>query len=620
MVNPFTKELIADVLGSRQSVKFNPNCFLGYRKIIDSHEYSVYERPLKADKIIAAFNDTVVKKRGENMLIYLPNARTPQVKYIIRLSNNVFPGLYENSKIAQVLLLPYLRIVKKDTYIKDIRLCIFTNKGQIFHNKPARAIEIDGPSRPNDVIHFEESVVWDIPGRKHPSESPNPDEYECYYPGLPVDCYKYSPMDNQNPSFRNEYGNGGFGKFKKVVVDGNESVCSRFYVHSRLEQSNPFLFIGTGTRNDKVNLIGTYRANVTNGVRICMFASDNGGREWFAKYEFSDTGEYTFQQGYSNVWGTNFGNKIAFQKDIDCESLGVNVYKRNIVLPECTDGNVHTSFSWNLMSQVKVIRSENETIVYTNAPHMLKTGNIIALQTKNIIPSNTEWIFCKKVYENGIMGGHQFKVRVIDDFSFEIYELVSSEMPTLPCRHIHHINTLKDGWIVGTGEIYPNGWLLYVQQRKADTYSIVKASDSFELSRINTSQNSVQRTMGLIVKDTFDSKVIYASDHDTLERDPLNSTGLKNISRSSTGIYVGELKDIDDRNKFQCVFDALEPCYYFQEVGDMMVFSGQRGELAICVDPFFLRWHQGHLGRTIMQYMGQFHNYHVFNEYIILRK
>ena len=150
----------------------------------------------------------------------------PAFKCILAISTNIFYSQGTSLKflpleqIAQVLLLPYLRIVKKDTYIKDIRLCIFTNKGQIFHNKPARAIEIDGPSRPNDVIHFEESVVWDIPGRKHPSESPTPDEYECYYPGLPVDCYKYSPIDNQNPSFRNEYGNGGFGKFKKVVVDG----------------------------------------------------------------------------------------------------------------------------------------------------------------------------------------------------------------------------------------------------------------------------------------------------------------------------------------------------------------------------------------------------------------
>ena len=160
MDNPITKEMISNVLGSRQHMKFNPNCFLGYRKIVDSLEYSVYERPLKADKIVAAFNDTVVKKRDENTLIYLPNARIPQIKYIIKLRNNMFPGLYENSKIAQVLLLPYLRIIKKDIYIKDLRLCIFTNKGQIFHNKPARAVEIDGPSCSNDVIHFEESVVW----------------------------------------------------------------------------------------------------------------------------------------------------------------------------------------------------------------------------------------------------------------------------------------------------------------------------------------------------------------------------------------------------------------------------------------------------------------------------
>ena len=98
-----------------------------------------------------------------------------------------------------------------------------------------------------------------------------------------------------------------------------------------------------------------------------------------------------------------------------------------------------------------------------------------------------------------------------------------AQAPTLPCRHIHHINTLKDGWIIGTGEIYPNGWLLYVQQKMADTYSVVDAREELIIRRINTEEGSVQRTMGLMLSDSPDNDIVFASDHDTLARNEIDA-------------------------------------------------------------------------------------------------
>ena len=620
MHNLLTRELIAKVIGSQTTIRINPKRCLGYSMIIDSSEYSIYERPLKADKIVAAYGYTVVKLRKGNCLTYYPDARVPFLNYQIKLKEDTFPGLYSNSKVAQCLLLPYLRTTKQDTHIRDLRLCVFTDKGQIFHNKPSRNQNVEGECLPNDIVRFEESVVWDIPGRKHPTLNEIPDESECYYPGLPDYCYVYSPKINSDPSFCDVYGNGGFGKSKTICENGEEYVCARFYKHTRTERENPFLFIGTGVRNDKVTLIGTYRSNVNSGVRICLFASSNGGREWFCKYEFSDFGEYAFQQGYSEEWGTNFGNRIALHAKEAFDFKDVKVYKRNLVLPTMEDGCVKTSFSWELKATVSDIRGDDSTTVYTKEPHELKTGNIIALQSTCNLPKEYDWLKCSELTEQGTINGFQFKVRVIDEVSFEILELTSSYVPTLPCRHIHHINPLKDGWIVGTGEIYPNGWLLYIQQNKADTFSVVSASEQFVMARINTKKESVQRTMGMIVKDTFEKKVIFASDHDTLERMPINNKGLHEISRGTTGVYVGHLDNIDDRNQFDCVLEAHEPCYFFQQLGEMMVFAGQRGELAICMDPDFKRWHQEHVGRFIMHYMGQYNNCHCFNDYIILRK
>ncbi len=614
------KEFLSKIISSRFPIKKNPKHLFGYTKIIDNDDFSIYERPFGRDKVVAAYGDTIVKQHGDLDIFYIPDARLNILKYHIKLNQNSFPGLIKNSIISQCILIPYLRIVKKDTYIRDVRLCVITDKGQIFHNKPSRNFDCDGYSLKNDVVRFEESVVWDIPGRKHPTNHENVEEYECYYPGLPSSCYTISPISNKNKRFVDKYGNGGFPSYKELVIDGNKKICSRFYKFSTSSRSNPFFFIGSGERNDKMTLIGTYRANVDSGTRTCLFASSDGGREWFCKYEFSDFGEYSFKQGYSDLWGTNFGNKILLNFNYDFSNSDFYVYKRSIVLPNSEDGKIQTQFNWDQMGKIKRIISEDGTIFETEKPHNLESGNIVALKSISNLPKTVSWLNCSVINSNGTGDGVQFKVKKIDEYKFEIYELLSSQFPTLPCRHIHHINPLKDGWIVGTGEIYPNGWLIYVQQKMADTYSIVSASESLKMIRINTKEESIQRTMGMILFDTCDKKIIFASDHDNLLRNEIDSNAFKNISRGSTGIYVGKLEDVDDRNKFDCVYDAYEPAYFFQKIQNILVFAGQRGELAICNDPNYKKWYKFRLNRFIMYYMGYYNTFHIFNDYIILNK
>ena len=615
----FTKENAAKLIGTRRAMKSNLRSFLGYKRIIDTEEYAVFEHPVKAASVVAAYGDIVVKRRG-NTLFYIPNVRTPFLNYRIELCDRNFPGLIKDSNFMQCLLLPYMRVVKRDTYVKDVRLCIFTDNGQIYHNKPARNKTCEGFSKSGDSIKFEESVVWDLPGRKHPTPHNNVSECECYYPGLPNHCYSYTPCANSDSCYHDTYGNGGFEKSKEVFVGGEVQLCSRFYRYSQTLQSNAFRFIGTGARNDKMNLIGTYCSNVEEGVRVCVFASSDGGRQWYCKYEFSDTGEYEFQQGHSNAWGTNFGNRIKIENDVDCTESNITICKRTVLLPETVDGTVKTRFKWNESGMVSKLQKGETVKVITQTPHSLTTGNIIALCSKKIKPHAIDWMLADGVDEDGNRNGFQFKIKVVDDYCFELYELVSSAKPTLPCRHIHHINTLKDGWIIGTGEISPNGWLLYLQQKKADTYAIVDASEELTIRRINTEIDSVQRTMGAILNDSSAGDLIYASDHDTLERNAVNDSSFSGISRSSIGVFVGKLDAIDNRNHFECVYDAIEPCYYFQKLDDMLVFTGQRGELAICFDTDYKKWHHENLGCTVMYYYGCCHQYQIFNDYILLRK
>lgn len=211
IIDKITKENAAKLIGSRWPLKTDATRVLGYSRIIDTEEYAVYERPVKADMVVAAYGDIAVKRRGDR-LFYIPNARVPFIKYRIDLCEKDFPGLIHGSHFMQCLLLPYLRVVRKDTYVKDVRLCIFTDKGQVFHNKPSRDKNYDGFSKSEDITRFEESVIWDLPGRKHPSNRIDGDECECYFPGLPEYCYTYSPCINTAPEYKDPYGNGGFGK------------------------------------------------------------------------------------------------------------------------------------------------------------------------------------------------------------------------------------------------------------------------------------------------------------------------------------------------------------------------------------------------------------------------
>ena len=76
ITDKITKENAAKLIGSRWPLKTDATRVLGYSRIIDTEEYAVYERPVKADMVVAAYGDIAVKRRGDR-LFYIPNARVP---------------------------------------------------------------------------------------------------------------------------------------------------------------------------------------------------------------------------------------------------------------------------------------------------------------------------------------------------------------------------------------------------------------------------------------------------------------------------------------------------------------------------------------------------------------
>ena len=151
---------------------FPPNVHhtFGYKKQIDHAECAVYKRPVGARKIEAAFGNTVVmSQRGKKIIIY-PDDRYPMIRHTVKFDRKHFPDLLPGSRLLYCMVLPYLRKVTPTSMERARRVVVVTDKAQIYHNYPARKTDCEGKSEPGDIVCFEESVVWDLPQRRHPAK------------------------------------------------------------------------------------------------------------------------------------------------------------------------------------------------------------------------------------------------------------------------------------------------------------------------------------------------------------------------------------------------------------------------------------------------------------------
>lgn len=586
--------------------------FKKYSPVISNDKYSIFIAPSFGEQIIAA-NDYVIvtgNKAGGLKRIYIyPDYRNMHIRYKVDFSQKNFPGLLPNSRIVNCLVLPYFRKVDvHNTKKRSWRLVVFTDKSQIFHNFPDHADDYSGKEQSGDIKRFQESVIWDMPGNKYPAKIKECAVTEEYNPFLPDNCYEYHPKVNESM-----YGNSGFDKNTKVYSKDNKTVLvPRFYIPHRCIESNSFLYMGGIEIDVKMTLIGTYASNKKMGVRTGVFASSDGGRNWYLKFEFADEGTYAFQQGDSS-WGENFGNRLSFNNLFEGSERCV-VKKRNL--------------SPNKMSKTLFVFSDAlDAILYSDDDfiqlrtidkHNLLTGNIVCLQgTNGTVVSH---LFNNDCNNESNGNGKFYKVKVIDDYCLELYECVSSSLTNIACRHIHHINKLRDGWVVGTGEVYPNGWLMYFQMKEADNYSIYAPDRYLNYYLLNHSEASLQRTIGVDLIERKDTIWILAAlDHDTLKRPNVELSHNNLIDRSSLGIYVGKLDDIDNFEKFKIVYEAHEPAFFFKKLDENYFFVGQRGEVAMSVNGVN-EWKCCHINEPMIHYRGKTFQYHVIDKYLVVIK
>jgi len=491
----------------------------------------------------------------------------------VNFNSSTFPNLLSGSYIDKIILLPWDRNSALPVPGKGWRCCVFTTKGQIYHNFPNRtpnAGQPDGTEQAGDINRWQESVLWDLPSRRLPSKTSNVFPYS-QNPALPDSCYLFFPALNQD----NGYGNGGFGESITQHILCQQVNFPRFYIHKRANQTSPVSFMGGFETSHKIQIIGSYSSNISPETtsRICVFVTTDGGRQWYNKYEFATDMPNAFGNALigDNINGDYAANSFALQK-------------RNFIIPSVTVKDPINHFFYGPEISIISIVKSGSLVLNTSVAHGLVSGDLIVIKKKLTTSTNYEFLCNDNI--NAINGGNGkiWKVEVLSLTSIRLYEYVHNPNSNIPARHIHAINRVKDGFLISTGEVYPQAWILYLQLKSSDTYAPVFAYENFNFLRLNSTESSVQRTLGIIMMDDADQTIAFASDEATVSGAQYSIRPNKSITRSSTGVYKGKLTDIDDFSKFACIYEAEQVAFHFKEINGMWIFGGQQGELAISTD------------------------------------
>lgn len=509
----------------------------------------------------------------------------------IELTSDNFPELIDGSKVQDVMIIPYNRNNNSIPFSSgNYRIVVITNHAQIYHNYPARGVSDEGNSIAGDEYLFDESVVWDLPERKTPVKSTTGIDSEListgcyrYIPCLEDDMYVMYPSINRN----NGYGNKGFGatiEYKDRF--SNKSVRRPRFFNGKRDnvELNPFRYLSGYTQDKQINMVGTYQYNEIVSGRTCVFSTTDGGRQWFVQYEFGtySTLKKKVNTGYySNIpWNVFHTEKISW----DGHSIGsgiLSVQERIQIVPSTDEKSPQHKFGYSDPINVSSVNGTNDAIIVTTTTeHNLKNGSVIVFTKSD--NSDFDWLCSSGFTEDSCGDGNIWKVELINNTSFKLRLEIRNPNNNISARHIHTLNRIKDGYIIGCGEEYPFGWIILIKIDGADDYSNIQAWHSYPYYLLTNTENSLQRILGMTFSN--DGKWIAGLDTSNLLEKKITLPNGEEITRNSVGIYSGDIESLDDFSKAICILDVQEPAFFFKSIFGVLIFVGQRGLVAISED------------------------------------
>ena len=570
-------------------------------RIFDDNNLSVY-RNYNARKLVAGFRDIVVWADRFSLSISTNGFDGEQTVIVLNSTN--FPNLIDNSRVGRVILMPWTRNAVNGYDGANWRMVVITNLGQIYHNFPSREVDGDGTALEGDEFRFDESVVWELPERWSPVRTTTGNDailiasgkYK-YFPGLNDSAYTFHPAINQD----NGYGNGGFPAYIDKDNELHQTTrYGRFTQYRRDdEQDNSFIFMAGCATHEKLTLLGTYRSNRAKQTRTCVFITNDGGRQWFCRYEFGiggyridgDDNVIVDAVGSTTACDTNaLANPVIITENFNSPNSGYfSIVGRYQYIPSEDYKEIELTKKFKWLTPVSIqnisIDDNNHVIIECNN-HNLHNGEVIAIVKNTNASSDWDWLVNDSFNALSCGNGVIFSVRVIDNSTLELCNNYANPHNNLSVRHIHSINRCKDGYTIGTGEFYPEGWILYLPVFQSDSFARKYPWDTMEFVRLNSTRHSIQRPLGVELAQDSDNTVTVGIDNEftPIDNAELPEGRIESIRRSSNGLWRGKLVDFDDQNKFSCIFQSDEVCYFYRNIWGIDIYIGQQGHIGVSSD------------------------------------
>lgn len=572
----------------------------GFTKVFGTDDVDIYEWKNNSIPYLRCVMDNIwVWSSAASIFISVDGISGEKHEVAFNATN--FPNLISGSAIERVILLPYTRAttsVPRSYSGGDWRLNVITSKGQVYHNKPSRSAnaDLEGNSLAGDEYKFDESVIWELPERWTPVATNTGSDAELiatgkyrYYPGLPSQCYEMHPAINQS----NSYGNNGFG----ATLTKDDVTFGRFWnIDNSLPQANAMSFMGGYAWHEKLCMIGTYRSNTSVDAcsRICVFLTNDGGRQWFCRYEFGEVGRRYVMDNEGTVSVLrNYGSGIYRHNfSFNGTNVGSGVFSvsvRGQIVPSASNKEPNKKFTYLEPVAVSRIESSDAGIkVTTSSAHGLAGTDIVCFTKLGSTITDYDWIANNDCNENSAGNGVFFVATIIDTTSFYIHPAVHNPHNELTVRHIHSVDRCKDGYTISSGERYPDGgWILWMPCKEGDSFDVKYPwGTDLEFIRLNSTSTSIYRTLGTYMLNDADNSIICGIDDSLIDMGNVQMPEGRTATfkRGSQGVYKGKLVDIDSLELYENLLPTPDVAYGFKVLNGVCIYLGQNWEIAVSFD------------------------------------
>lgn len=550
--------------------------------------------------------------------VYLVKGKITDTPTSIAINTTNFPNLREYSgggfpKVKHIIACPWTTVVGSDRFgnvkavsATEVRVCVIFENGQVYHNYPtcfndhdfysAKYATTNGGTEVETLFtKFDESVIWDIAGRKNPTNDLTLVSTGAYYynPALEANAYEMHPALNTANGYGNTVGFGSTTNVNPISTGANIGLRARFWFPNRDDvDQNSFTYMGGYITDNLFTMVATYRNNKgSKPCRMCVFGTQDGGRSWFNMYEFASADRMKIDATYTDA-DTTYGAPLA-----QTGNAGSDIYsirRRNLIIPTATAKEPSDIFEYDNAINVESIIGTSESITITTASaHGLKNGDAVVVGFQSGVSDDDrafDWMVNDSVSATSGGNGVLLKVKSATTTTFVATLYIHNPQSGLPVRHIHALNRCKDGVSISCGEWYPCGWIIYNAIQPADAFAgyNVASSESNKYVRLTSTSTACQRPLGVIVEqDGKDTYAYIGMDNSGTEMNDVEMPEgrTESFRHNSCGVWKVLIDGIDSqKDNGEILYQGIEPSFGFQQVNSAKVFVGQWGDFALTYD------------------------------------